>query len=83
MDLNPDKHVKDMIKNVNLLDALHLLSEAWDDVKEKTIVNCFKHGGFESNQNNIPREEFDALDDVPIPSNMSEKEFCKMVDQDK
>ena len=30
----------------NLLNALHLLRRAWDDVKEETIKNCFRHAKF-------------------------------------
>ena len=31
---------------INLLDAVYLLSEAWEDVKSATIANCYRHAGF-------------------------------------
>ena len=80
LDANPDKHIKDMFKTITLLDALQLLSESWDEVKSQTIANCYTHGGFKI----IPAEDsnvaFNALEDVPVPSNMTDSEFSEMVD---
>ena len=71
-----------MFKTITLLDALHLLSESWDDVKSETFANCYRHGGFQI----IPSEEsnaaFNSFEDVPIPSNLTDSEFGEMVDQD-
>ena len=83
LDANPDKHIKDMFKTITLLDAFHLQSESWDEVKSQTIANCYRHGGFKI----IPTEDFNmafnSLEDVPVPSNMTDSEFSEMVDQDE
>uniref|UniRef100_A0A914VZL2 HTH CENPB-type domain-containing protein n=1 Tax=Plectus sambesii TaxID=2011161 RepID=A0A914VZL2_9BILA len=34
---------------INLLNALHLLRRAWDDVKPETVHNCFRKAAFVSN----------------------------------
>ena len=31
---------------ISLLDAIHLISRAWNDVTEKSIVNCYRKAGF-------------------------------------
>ena len=31
---------------MNVLDVMHLLTMAWNEVSEKMIINCFIHGGF-------------------------------------
>jgi hypothetical protein len=37
----------ELATQTNLLDALHLITMAWDQVTDKTIQNCFKHGGLQ------------------------------------
>ena len=32
----------DLYKSINILDAISVLKLAWDDVSDKTIINCFK-----------------------------------------
>ena len=34
----------------NLLDAVHLLRQAWDNVTASTISNCFRHANFVFNE---------------------------------
>jgi len=34
---------------INVLDALHILKCAWDDVKKSTIMNCFRRAGLTLN----------------------------------
>ena len=82
LDANPDKHIKDMFKTISLLDALHLLSESWDDVKSETIANCFRHGGFKVIPTEDSNTDFNSLEDVPVPSNMTDDTFREMVVQD-
>jgi len=36
----------ELAKKTNLLDALHLITMAWDQVTNTIIRNCFKHGDF-------------------------------------
>ena len=42
---------------ISVLDALHVLRQAWEMVKPKTVENCFKHCGFNSAQNDSQSEE--------------------------
>ena len=83
LDSNPDKHVKDVIKTVTILDTVHLLSDAWDCVKEKTIQNCWRKGGFRHEQTNINSEDLGPLSDVPLPPNMDQETFDAIVDIDE
>ena len=39
LDNDSSLQMKDVVKNVNLLDALYLVSEAWSDVKKETVAN--------------------------------------------
>lgn len=39
-----DKCMKNTLKNVTLLEAIHLTAEAWDDIDKQVIFNCFNHG---------------------------------------
>jgi len=32
--------------SLNLLNSIHLLKQAWDDVKPTTLANCFRKAGF-------------------------------------
>ena len=33
--------------NMTILDAMMTIADAWDEVKQETIVNCFRHAGFQ------------------------------------
>jgi hypothetical protein len=50
----------ELAKQTNLLDALHLITIAWDQVTDKTIRNCFKHGGFAEGVEE--EEEYEEVD---------------------
>ena len=47
-------------------------------VTEKTIQNCFAHGGFTAKN----EEMLNPLHDVEVPSNMTPESFEDVVDQD-
>lgn len=36
----------DLAKKINVLEALHLANEVWNNISDVTIRNCFRHGGF-------------------------------------
>jgi hypothetical protein len=33
------------VKNISILDAIHMIEKAWDDVAEETITSCFQKAG--------------------------------------
>lgn len=39
-----------LAKKITLLDAVHMLHQAWRDIKQQTIVNCFRKAGFVQHQ---------------------------------
>lgn len=43
---SPTLRANELAKKINILEALHLANEAWDNVSDVTIRNCFRHGGF-------------------------------------
>ncbi len=69
LDTDLNLQMKDLSKNISLLDAIYLLEESWAAVKESTIVNCYRHSGFHKNPLN--GEDFDLLNDVNLPANLS------------
>jgi hypothetical protein len=46
IDTNADVTASQLAKTVTLLDSMHMLKVAWKDVKQTTIVNCFRKAGF-------------------------------------
>ncbi|XP_064165140.1 tigger transposable element-derived protein 4-like [Anguilla rostrata] len=38
----------DLVKQITILDALYMVREAWKNVSQETIRNCFRKGGFSS-----------------------------------
>ena len=81
LDLDSNSKMKDVVKNVNLLDAAYLLSEAWDDVKQETVANCFRHSKFTKRE--ISNENLDVLGDIVLPENMTMGELMDQIDIDK
>ncbi|CAH2245025.1 jg17422 [Pararge aegeria aegeria] len=53
-----------MAKNsFTVLDAILMISEAWEKVSQKTIANCFGHAGFKDLTSLITRTSDDVIDD--------------------
>lgn len=50
-------------KKLNVLEAILLVSKAWDRVSQKTISNCFAHAGFHSTTS---AQEYTEEDDLPL-----------------
>ena len=71
-----------MIKSVNLLDAVNLLSETWKCVKQETISNCYKHAEFTVNED-CQDNEIDVLDDVSLPGSMTREELEAHIEIDE
>ena len=56
-----------------------MAAEAWKSVKQSTIVNVFKKvWGTEACKEKLV--DFDALDEVPCPSQMERETFLSQVD---
>ncbi len=68
-----------MNSSFTVLDAVHMLSRAWNSVKAKTISNCFRNA-FSAKKSGEP--VVNALADVPLPQNMDRKEFDNLVGAD-
>ena len=68
--------VTELSRQVNILDAMHMLKVAWSDVKPQSITNCFAKAGFIVQV--TPVEE-DALSP---PNGMLSSEFQSYVDFD-
>ena len=83
LDLNEDISAGELIKTITLLDAVHLIAESWDNVKESTIDHCFKHAGFRNENDEMEEtEEFDSLADIPLPDNVSRDDFLAVQERD-
>ncbi len=79
------KETEQESKKINVLDAVHLMAQAWKDVKPQTVSNCFKKAF------SLPKDETRAADtmedlnilgDVPVPANMDYEEFVALVEED-
>ena len=81
LDNDSSRQMKDVVKTVNLLDALYLVSEAWSDVKKETVANCFRHSRFIKNDE--INEDLDIFGDIDLPDNMSRDDLVAQVDVDK
>lgn len=50
------------IKSLSVLDAILMISEAWEKVTQTTIANCFRHAGFKD----LSRSQAEDDDDIPL-----------------
>ncbi|GFR98831.1 tigger transposable element-derived protein 4-like [Elysia marginata] len=51
---------KDEVYTVNVLDALYRIKEAWSNVKQQCIANCFRHAGFVKEPEEIKSETIES-----------------------
>ena len=68
-----------LAKTLTLLDAVHLLTKAWQSVKSVTIANCYRKAGFLDSAF-IAADHPD--DPVPPPPGMDTSEFEAYVSHD-
>ena len=76
-DTSNNKNASNIVKEVSVLDAVHMLADAWKLVKPSTIANCFKKA-FKREAN----VHVEVLADVPTPENMDREEFEALIEQD-
>ncbi len=66
-----------VVFNLSLLDSLHMLKKAWDNVTEQTIINCFRKAQFihqeDGPQDDEPIEVIDEFIDEDLPICASER----------
>ncbi|XP_050410432.1 tigger transposable element-derived protein 6 [Patella vulgata] len=72
----PSSNVK-----LSVLDAIYMLSESWDQVKQTTVQNCFVKSMMGAASVSDPSEATDS-DVVSPPQNMTLEEFNKFVNID-
>uniref|UniRef100_UPI00398F087B tigger transposable element-derived protein 3-like n=1 Tax=Pristiophorus japonicus TaxID=55135 RepID=UPI00398F087B len=66
-------------KTVSLLDAVHMLSRAWEEVKQATIEYCFHKTLFSQQSKEFVQL---AVEKVAPPDGMTDEEFYLYVDHD-
>ena len=47
--------------NVTILDTMTTIADAWDEVKQETMVNCFRHAGFQLSSGDATASEESSL----------------------
>ena len=57
-------------KKLNVLQAIKVISAAWQIVKPETIVNCWRKGGF----GNAGEEIYEATIAIPVPDEVPESD---------
>ena len=75
IDDNNEERGPEVVKKLNVLNAMEMLDDAWTKVTDKTIVNCFRKGGFAVEEEELQAGDQDASDDVPAPEGMTTEEF--------
>ena len=66
-------------KKVSILDSIHMLAQAWANVKSSTISNCFKKAFKVQGEGEL---HIDALSDVLVPSNMNRESFEAILEEE-
>ena len=51
---------------ITVLDALHMLNQAWSNVTSTTISNCFRHAGFQTPVDDGDQSDEDPDDNIPL-----------------
>ena len=78
LDSDTSITVPQLTRQMNILDAMHMLKVAWSGVKQKLVMNCFVKAGFVRPITAVKEE---ALDPSPLQW-VSSSEFQTYVDFD-
>ena len=57
---------KKEIFSINILQAITLITKAWDDVKASTVSNCFRKAGFIKNSSELSTHDLQLLEEEEI-----------------
>ena len=76
IDSSSSVTVSSLAKSITLLDSMHMLKVAWQDVKESSIVNCFSKAGFITSS----PENDDSMEQPPL--GFTTEEFSAFIDMD-
>ena len=76
IDAGSSVTVTDLSRQVTLLDALHMLRVAWNNVKGQSVANCFAKAGFVTPATPVEEESLDP------PDGMTFSQFECFVDMD-
>lgn len=59
----------DLVKRINVLDAVYFAKSAWDQVTAETVQNCFRKAGFTFDSQECPTSfevDFEPEDELPL-----------------
>lgn len=73
----------DFAKSITLLEAMHMLLNAWSKVKPETITNCFRKAGFLCHNNDDNRINIQPTDEIFNLSFLNVEKFDEYVDCDR
>ncbi|VVC36588.1 DDE superfamily endonuclease domain [Cinara cedri] len=66
----------DLAKKFNVLEALHLANEAWNNISDVTIRNCFRYGGFVKTEE---EEDEEKVNDLQTSEEYSDDQICQSI----
>ena len=70
----------EVVKKVNMLQAMEMMAAAWKAVKTETIINCWRKGGFFKYQEAEIQHAQDVM--IEIPEDVPEERFLNWVAMD-
>ncbi|KAL3203806.1 hypothetical protein MRX96_041722 [Rhipicephalus microplus] len=69
---------KQLDKKLSVLDAMHYIASAWDAITPETIVNCFRHCGFNrsgacsTSEAAVPVDEEPEFGNLELPGSFAD-----------
>ena len=76
IDSGTDMTASTLAKTVTILDCMHMLKTAWEEVKTTSITNCFRKAGFSMCY--VPEQ----TPDIQSPDGLSAKQFQEFINVD-
>ena len=70
----------EVVKKVDMLQAMKMLAATWKAVKMKTVINCWRKGGFSKDQEAEVQHVQDVM--IEIPEDVPEELFLNWVAMD-